>query len=93
MLPAGFEADNNGQSFSPLFDHETVMTLGDIAVDWGQQHHLGERRRQVNSVGRAIRESACSRVWMVEKHGSTRAYQRAITLAGNTTRTIPIRYG
>jgi photosystem II stability/assembly factor-like uncharacterized protein len=25
---------NNGQSFEPLFDHEAVMTLGDIAVDW-----------------------------------------------------------
>ena len=26
--------DNNGASFSPLFDHEAVMTIGDIAVDW-----------------------------------------------------------
>jgi len=25
---------NNGQSFDPLFDHENVMTIGDIAVDW-----------------------------------------------------------
>jgi photosystem II stability/assembly factor-like uncharacterized protein len=25
---------NNGQSFEPVFDHETVMTIGDIAVDW-----------------------------------------------------------
>ncbi len=25
---------NNGQSFTPLFDNEVVMTLGDIAVDW-----------------------------------------------------------
>ncbi|MBT3450121.1 MAG: glycosyl hydrolase [Bacteroidetes Order II. Incertae sedis bacterium] len=25
---------NNGQSFEPLFDHEGVMTIGDIAVDW-----------------------------------------------------------
>ena len=30
---------NNGQSFTPLFDREAVMTIGDIAVDW--QH--GER--------------------------------------------------
>jgi photosystem II stability/assembly factor-like uncharacterized protein len=29
-----WKTDNNGQSFIPLFDHETVMTLGDIAVDW-----------------------------------------------------------
>ncbi len=25
---------NNGQSFKPVFDHEAVMTIGDIAVDW-----------------------------------------------------------
>ena len=25
---------NNGQSFSPLFDHEDAITIGDIAVDW-----------------------------------------------------------
>lgn len=25
---------NNGHSFTPLFDHEMVMTIGDIAVDW-----------------------------------------------------------
>ncbi|MEI6816292.1 MAG: glycosyl hydrolase [Bacteroidota bacterium] len=25
---------NNGQSFTPIFDHEEVMTIGDIAVDW-----------------------------------------------------------
>ncbi len=26
--------NNNGTSFSPIFDHEAVMTIGDIAVDW-----------------------------------------------------------
>lgn len=25
---------NNGQSFRPIFDHEKVMTIGDLAVDW-----------------------------------------------------------
>ena len=25
---------NNGTTFTPLFDHEMVMTIGDIAVDW-----------------------------------------------------------
>lgn len=25
---------NNGTSFKPVFDHEAVMTIGDIAVDW-----------------------------------------------------------
>ena len=26
--------NNYGNSFEPLFDHESVMTIGDIAVDW-----------------------------------------------------------
>lgn len=26
--------NNNGMSFSPVFDHEAVLTIGDIAVDW-----------------------------------------------------------
>ena len=31
---------NNGQSFDPLFDREAVMTLGDIAVDWGNSETI-----------------------------------------------------
>ena len=30
--------DNHGASFTPIFDHEAVMTIGDIAVDW--QHNI-----------------------------------------------------
>ncbi|MBC8047530.1 MAG: glycosyl hydrolase, partial [Fimbriimonadaceae bacterium] len=26
--------ENNGQSFTPIFDHEDVITIGDFAVDW-----------------------------------------------------------
>lgn len=29
-----WETKTNGQSFTPLFDHEAVMTIGAIAVDW-----------------------------------------------------------
>ncbi|MEZ4990671.1 MAG: hypothetical protein R2824_09675 [Saprospiraceae bacterium] len=29
-----WKTTNNGMSFSPLFDNEVVMTIGDIAVDW-----------------------------------------------------------
>ena len=29
-----WRSENNGQSFSPLFDHEAAMTIGDIAVNW-----------------------------------------------------------
>lgn len=29
-----FHTVNNGQTYTSLFDHEMVMTIGDIAVDW-----------------------------------------------------------
>jgi photosystem II stability/assembly factor-like uncharacterized protein len=29
-----WKTTNNGQSFTPLFDQEAVMTIGDIAVNW-----------------------------------------------------------
>ncbi|MEQ8239772.1 MAG: glycosyl hydrolase, partial [Cyclobacteriaceae bacterium] len=29
-----WETKNEGASFTPLFDNEIVMTIGDIAVDW-----------------------------------------------------------
>lgn len=32
-----WKTTNNGNSFSPIFDHEMVMTIGDIAVDWDNQ--------------------------------------------------------
>ncbi|MBK8492378.1 MAG: glycosyl hydrolase [Saprospirales bacterium] len=31
-----WKSTNNGMSFEPLFDREMVMTIGDIAVDWGR---------------------------------------------------------
>lgn len=31
-----WHTDNNGLSFTPLFDNEAVMTIGDIAVDWAK---------------------------------------------------------
>ncbi|MFZ4543257.1 MAG: WD40/YVTN/BNR-like repeat-containing protein, partial [Saprospiraceae bacterium] len=32
-----WKTENNGQSFIPLFDHEAVMTIGDIAVNWNKK--------------------------------------------------------
>ncbi len=29
-----WKSENNGTSFTPIFDQEAVMTIGDIAVDW-----------------------------------------------------------
>ncbi|MEZ4900919.1 MAG: hypothetical protein R2822_03775 [Spirosomataceae bacterium] len=29
-----WKTENNGMSFTPLFDNEAAMTIGDIAVDW-----------------------------------------------------------
>ncbi len=31
-----WKTENNGTTFSPKFDHEIVMTIGDIAVNWKQ---------------------------------------------------------
>lgn len=28
--------DNNGTTYTPLFDHELAMTIGDVCVDWSQ---------------------------------------------------------
>lgn len=33
-----FYTNNNGQSFTPLFDHEESITIGDIEVDWKQRY-------------------------------------------------------
>ena len=32
-----WETTNNGTSFTPLFDNQIIMTIGDIAVDWNNQ--------------------------------------------------------
>src|SRR5690606_36276375 len=32
----------NGTAFTPLFDHEAVMTIGDLAVDWTDPEGDGE---------------------------------------------------
>ena len=29
-----WRTENNGQSFTPIFDEESTMTIGDIAIDW-----------------------------------------------------------
>ena len=31
---------NNGQSFTPLFDDQASMTIGDIAVDWNREETI-----------------------------------------------------
>ncbi len=40
---------NNGQSFTPLFDHEDVITIGDIAVKWYGQRIIWLGSGEVNS--------------------------------------------
>jgi photosystem II stability/assembly factor-like uncharacterized protein len=40
---------NNGVSFEPVFDHEAVMTIGDIAVDWNHQQVIWVGTGEVNS--------------------------------------------
>lgn len=31
-----WKTENNGTSFKPLFDHEDVISIGDVAVDWSR---------------------------------------------------------
>jgi photosystem II stability/assembly factor-like uncharacterized protein len=40
---------NNGQSFEPIFDSEDVLTIGDIAVDWGNPRTIWVGTGEVNS--------------------------------------------
>lgn len=40
--------DNNGQSFTPVFDNEDVITIGDIAVNW-KNHLIVVGTGEVNS--------------------------------------------
>ena len=35
-----WETKNNGTTFSPLFDHEATITIGDIAVTWGSPNTI-----------------------------------------------------
>lgn len=43
-----WKTENNGQSFTPIFDQEMVMTIGDIAVDW-QRNTIWVGSGEVNS--------------------------------------------
>jgi photosystem II stability/assembly factor-like uncharacterized protein len=43
-----WKTENNGTTFSPLFDHEMVMTIGDVAVNW-QKNILWLGTGEVNS--------------------------------------------
>jgi photosystem II stability/assembly factor-like uncharacterized protein len=40
---------NNGQSFTPIFDSENVLTIGDIAVDWSNTRTIWIGTGEVNS--------------------------------------------
>jgi photosystem II stability/assembly factor-like uncharacterized protein len=56
---------NNGQSFKPIFDHEDVITIGDIAVKWYGSRTIWVGSGEVNSsrssyAGNGIYKSADS---------------------------------
>ena len=40
---------NNGQSFTPVFDSEDALTIGDIAVNWGNPRTIWVGTGEVNS--------------------------------------------
>lgn len=43
-----FHSTNNGQSFTPIFDQEATITIGDMAMDW-KNHTLWVGTGEVNS--------------------------------------------
>ena len=43
-----WHTNNNGQSFTPVFDSEDVITIGDIAVNWST-HTIWVGTGEVNS--------------------------------------------
>jgi photosystem II stability/assembly factor-like uncharacterized protein len=43
-----WHTQNNGQSFTPIFDSEAILTIGDIAVNW-QNRHIWVGTGEVNS--------------------------------------------
>lgn len=44
-----WKTENRGMSFTPVFDHEAVMTIGDIAVDWKNGETIWLGTGEVNS--------------------------------------------
>ena len=44
-----FKTENNGQSFTPIFDNEASITIGDIAVDWRHGEIIWVGTGEVNS--------------------------------------------
>jgi hypothetical protein len=65
-----WKTENNGISFSPLFDNEAVMTIGDVAVDWktnGKTIWVGTGEAQVWE---------CTKVKTVARLGNTKAWTK-----------------
>ena len=71
---------NNGTSFTPIFDHELVMTIGDIAVDWKHDEAVWIGTGEVNSsrssysgvgvfIGRRIANDVSMEKWKWEHRG------------------------
>ncbi|MCF6242805.1 MAG: hypothetical protein L3J74_15865 [Bacteroidales bacterium] len=44
-----WKTENRGLSFKPVFDHEAVITIGDIAVDWKHDETIWVGTGEVNS--------------------------------------------
>ncbi len=65
-----WETKNNGITFSPLFDHQPVMTIGDIAIDWNHDKIIwlgsGENNSSRSSYsGNGIYKSTdCGKTWI-----------------------------
>ena len=86
---------NNGQSFTPLFDNQVVMTIGDIAVDWKHGETIwvgtGENNSSRSSyAGVGIYKSTNKgKTWVYKGLGESQHIGR-IVLDPNDTNTIDV---
>lgn len=84
-----WKTENNGQSFTPLFDNEMVMSIGDIAVDW--QHDViwvgtGEANSSRSSYSGTgiLRSSDGGKTWQHKGLGESHHIGRVLLHPGDT---------
>nr|HPI54384.1 hypothetical protein [Chitinophagaceae bacterium] len=66
-----WHSTNNGQSMQPIFDHESSMTIGDMAMDW-KSGHLWVGTGEVNSSRSSY---AGTGIYMTSDTGKTWQYK------------------
>ncbi|NJN34613.1 MAG: hypothetical protein HC817_10520 [Saprospiraceae bacterium] len=73
-----WKTTSNGSDFTPLFDQEAVMTIGDIAVNW-DKNIIWVGTGENNSSRSSYAGAASIKVLMAEKHGNTTVWKKRTT--------------